>query len=208
MRHNTGIDFVQPSGGDLLHIHHVLLESEESPTLPSGSLWYEPTDGQVETLTYQGASGVFGVKTVQGLGYYENTDLQEMNPGPYIIQWTRALVEDNIVTFLAANDEDIILSVGGLYKLTYHIQFINNTGGNNDTTLQARVLQNGVGVDGTLMASYLPTGGSGGETKLSCYTMVVAQLGDTISLEVDFLDSVLSSVDVSTSYLEVEFIRK
>ena len=182
---------------------------EPGDRLPSGSLWYRSAEEQVERLAYQGTSGIFQVKTAEGIGYYENTTLQEMNPGPYTVQWDRALFDDEGFTFLSSDSESIILPIQGLYKINYHVQFINNTGGGaSDTSLQARFMHNGSGMMGTLMSTYMPIQQNGGECSIACYGMIQADVGDELQVEVDFLGGTLSSVDVSNSYLEVEFIRK
>lgn len=209
MRLNTSVDFVQPSGGNTLDVHHIEFEPTNPPDLPSGSLWYQPEDEQSEKFAYQGTSGIFEISTAEGIGYYENTTPQEMNPGPYTIQWDRALINDTGFSFLSSDSESIIIPISALYKLTYHVQFINNTGGGaSDTSLQARFMLNGVGIAGTLMAAYLPNQQNGGETRIGCYSMGIFDPGDEISIEVDYIGTILSSVDVSNSYLEIEFIRK
>ena len=58
MRYNTSLDFIQPSGGNIVQAHRVGFDPQgigvkpagSSPTLPSGSLWIRPNDGQAERL--------------------------------------------------------------------------------------------------------------------------------------------------------------
>ena len=179
-------------------------------TTPSGTLYYEPEEEQIERLTCRGSSGVLQIRDVEGIGYYESTTLQEIAPGPYTIQWDRALVDDGGFTFLSSDSESIILPIDGLYKLTYHVNFMNNSaGGASDASMQAQLRHNGSGILGSIMSAYVPTIANGRDTNISCYFMAIARAGDEIQLEVDFTGGTsLIAIDVEDAYLEVEFIRR
>ncbi len=209
MKYNTGIDFIQASGGNILDVHHAEFEPVASPTLPSGTVWYEPTDGQTEYFAYQGSSGLFSARTADGLSYYENTTLQEIAPGPIDVIWDTALIDDIGYTFLSSGGDGIIIGASGLYKMTYHVQFVNNTGGGSaDTTLQALLTLNDDIIPDSFMATYLPNQSNGGENYITGAIMRMLGPGHEIKLQVDFLGGGLSSVDVSDAYLEMEFIRR
>ncbi len=188
----------------------------------SGTLWYRPEGEQAEGMAYEGSSissepikFASQIQNVDGIVYYENTTLQEMAPGPLTVQWDQALVNDagsstsSAYVFLAADDEAMVLAIEGLYRVNYHMQFVNNAGGNSDGTIQSKLILNGSGLNGSLMSAYMPSQANGGEAYTCCYYMMTAHAGDELRLEVDFYQGTsMSTVDVSNSYIEIEFIRR
>ncbi len=218
MRYNTGIDFIQASGGNVIDVRHVEFEPVESPTLPSGTVWYEPTDGQTDYFAYQGSSGSFSMRTAEGISYYENTTLQQLSTsGPIDVTWDKALIQDNndntdtraSYTFLSSAGDGIIIAASGLYKMTYHVQFINNTGGGaSDASLQAQLTLNDVIMPDSVMSTYLPNQANGSENYITGAILRMLGPGHEIKFQADFLGGTLSDVDVSDAYLEMEWIRR
>ena len=206
MRWNADANFVQPSGGNILNVDHVLFVPQaENPLLPSGGMWMRANDGQVERLTVKGTSGVLECRNAEGFAFYSTTTTQDISAGPITIGSYTTIIEDE--RFINLSSDTVIIHVSGLHRLSYTVTYLNGTGGGAaDGTVNAQILINGIKLVGSEMSAYIPIVSDGGQCLTVFYGMAILNVGDEIQIRADQLQS-LGTLDVVSAILNVELIR-
>lgn len=182
---NSPIDFIAPSGGNIIDCHSLrFLPTLETPTLPSGSIWMKPNDGQLERFLYQGTSGIFEIRDTEGHGSYtirgdDTTDIS-IGATPTLLELGPEGAEsvDRLDRYIYYQEDDFVTSswviggttqftvkVSGLYKIAYSMPFHNTTGGgNNDGVLESSMQLDGTNMSGSVVRQYLWLTGGGQRT--------------------------------------------
>ena len=146
MKNNSNLDFMQPSGGNIDHSHHIKLlplgdgvkPLSTGPILPSGSVWLRGNNGQAERLEYQGRDSSFQARPSEGYGFYVMTIPTDVYPTgtALIMDFDTTVVEDS--HFMSMNRDDpskrLRVHVSGLYRITACMRENVTDGGGDSTT--------------------------------------------------------------------------
>ncbi len=211
MRFNTAIDFIQASGGNIDHIHHTKLlplgsdfqPEGTSPTLPSGSIWFRPNEGQAERLEYQGEDTKFQIRPGEGVANYLVTTTQAL---PLDFTFDETLIEDSRFVTLGAGlglgGGDIIeFHVSGIYRITTSVR-ASNAGSDGAFTTSIADLD---GSSSFLRGqNYIPSSSDGGNSHV--FTSNVILLKEGARLQPHILGVGPTVVLEAYSFM-VEFIR-
>ena len=221
MRTNAPIDFIQPSGGDVLEVHHAEFEPiDPTPTLPSGSVWLEPNDEllranetRVERLRYQTSSGIQEAKIDEGYCQYTNT----LGLIPTITS-TPSLYATNVSGFVdrkfydevEKDKEEFVVKTSGLYRVTYSFETVNiSAGGNNDGVNQWRCLRNNVEIPQSI-THYYQYGSNSVAHALKSF-LVILDVDDVLSVEFDIVAGGGNGYEVTAfnnAFVMLEFIKR
>ncbi len=207
MKFNTAVDFIQTSGGNVDHVHHAkllplgddFLPEGSSPTLPSGSIWFRPNNGQAERLQYQGEDTTFQIRAGEGIANYIVNKTQDL---PLDFTFDETLIEDSRF-FTLINDEEVMFHVSGIYRITMSVRG-DNTDNDGDILTWVSREPDGVGffLRGT---NYAASNGDDGGGHVFWSNIVYMQRGESIQPHV--LGGGGSSIDLEVCSLIVEFIR-
>ena len=179
MRYNTGLEFTQPSGGNVDHMNHagmITLATElgrkpvgTSPSLPSGSVWLrdnEDVPRRAERLEYQGEDTQFQTRTVEGYAAYINLRGWAGSTGVTAIglriQWPLhgLIVEDTYFFTLEEVDvrAKVFINMSGLYKISCCTNFVTESSSSTTGFLTMRRNE----IDVTSSSTVISADGDGG----------------------------------------------
>ncbi len=215
LRHDSSINFIQPSGGNILETHHAEFESlTPTPSLPSGGVWFDPNDialrageTRTERLKYQTVSGVREVRVDEGYTAQHRTALLNMGSPPEEYNATFDAIMDD--KFYDQSGTDFTIQVSGLYRVSYTIDIQNDSGGgNNDGVNQIRVLRNGVDIPQS--ASRYFQDGSTTNAGTSKSFLVALDVDDILTFEFSIIGGGGNSYVWAgvADNLNIEFIRR
>ena len=188
MKMNRGLVFIQPSGGNVDHVHHIKLlplgdgfqSQGSSPGLPSGSVWLRPNDGQTERLEYQGEDSLFQTRPAEGYACYITTSLSTVRQaidGINANEIERTVLED--YGFYSLLDLDHVkIHVSGLYRITASTRYDNTAVSVEEMSFQIRKNDTDDLVD---MSSVVAHSSDGGGVHVCVNIIVKLNRGDEIS---------------------------
>ena len=214
MKLDSNINFIQPSGGNILETHHAEFESLNPPSLPSGSVWFDPNDialrageTRTERLKYQTVSGVREIRVDEGYTAQHRTALLAMGTPPE--DYTANVDEFMDDKFYDQSGTDFTIQASGLYRVSYTIDIENDSGGgNNDGVNQIRVLRNGVGIPQSESRYYQD--GATSTAGVSKSFLIALDVDDVLTFEFDVIDGGGNSYNWigALDNLNIEFIRR
>lgn len=221
MKINSSINFIQPSGGNVLEAHHIEFATvATTPSLPSGSIWFEPNDDipranelRTERFRYQTVSGIRQIRIDEGYCSYGGADGtggdlgQEMPPQSTYTVTFSGLVDSK---FYDQFEDDVTIKVSGLYRIAYNFYIQNDSsGGNNDGVNQIRCLRNGVEIPSSVIHYYQHSANSNSFASKSFLTTL--DVDDIINFEFDIIAGGGNRYTIQNSItvkFNIEFIRR
>jgi len=207
---NSSLDFIQPSGGNIDHVHNIKLlplgdgskPQGTSPTLPSGSVWLRPNDGQAERLEYQGRDSQFQIRPTEGYAHYLTVVPRVITP-PQDVIFDQTIIEDTRFFSLDSSDKvHITVHVSGLYRISGAFRVINNISAR--VLIELSITKNDSISIGEAK-NFGPSTGDGGGAHVSINVIAKLDVGDLIHFLFD-----ASGFDTTTLHegnTVMEFIR-